>query len=820
MFLLLACEEQGSFKPNNLISIADDDAAEKQRAFLTGPPQIESISLNSSGVFTTGDKILIEAKFSKRVRIDTTGIPRIGLNIGGVQRYATYTSGSESKDWTFKFEYTIQAGDLDHDGIELVSPWELNGATVEDYADQQAVLNFTPPTLSNYIIDTANLSASFDVGTSTSSSNPSITLSAATGTTLYLGTGCLTGGTATAFTTSLNASIYNNNANNTFYLAVGNGSGGYSQCKELTISHDNLAPSPVTSITNGNNSSDIESDKGTWSASSDNGPAGISHYLIAVSTTTGSAGIITNGNWTNIGNALTGSISNGATAFLSVATNYYTLIKAVDKAGNESPISASSAWQLAALSPEQITSLSVVNATDETIKVGWPYPDDNGYPITDYFLQYKLTSETSWSTINDGVSTNRRYELSDLDPETKYDFRVRAYNGTNYGAWSPILTAETLPTIDFIETPYAAINVGGATENQLVSLEDDNEIYYGSNSASSFNNGSLISADLDRGKTISVPANDFTVVVATKPFFIAGRLAASNGDSNKANIVWQTSAWIGKSFIFNHNRTNPMKVKVYAFTDSEVTITKNGAAVTGGFQSLTSENGHVFSITSYGSYEINSTGHIMVYGYANGGGTSYVDPKPFLPASNDLVGIPSRSGKFSTADTGTAYTAYHSDNFTQSGTISPGVTRSINSRGTRGYYQDEAIRVRSNNPIVGNSYADANGSCSAPLVPVVFQKTKFALNVSAEWVAMASTNQGTVTAYEPTADGLGWEPPRTYNLSRLGTNNNTPTKAYETVKNFRAGTIFEGTVPFQMWYEPNTNTGAADNDETIMFGWD
>lgn len=90
-----------------------------------------------------------------------------------------------------------------------------------------------------------------------------------------------------------------------------------------------------------------------------------------------------------------------------------------------------------------------------------------------------------------------------------------------------------------------------------------------------------------------------------------------------------------------------MKVKVYAFTNSTVTITKNGAAVADGVQAITAESGHVFTISSNGSYEINSTGFIMVYGYAKQGGS----------------------------------------------------TRAISSTGTRNTYQDNAMRIRSNHPI-------------------------------------------------------------------------------------------------------------------------
>lgn len=820
IFAFVACEEESSseFAPNNLISEKENRKAEEELANQTGPPVIKSFTLSSSGVYDVGESIIINAKFSKRTVITNGGTPRIPIDIGGVTRYATYTAGSDSADYILHFQYTIQAGDLDHDGIELVSPWELNGAIVQDYVDQDADLTFTPPSTTSRRVDTANISITFPSGSYINTANATINITSSTGTELYVSDTCNSGGSTEAMGASISYAIPNLNSANTVYVSAGNGTGGYSQCDSLTINHDNQAPNTVGGITVSNDASDIRSDSTTWSSTTDNGLSGIDYYEIAISTTTNSGGIIASGNWTDIGNNLAGSIDNGTTPYLSALTNYYTLIRAVDRAGNTGTEVASPVWQVAALSPEQITSMSVITATDDSLKVGWPYPDDNGFPITDYIIQYRLDGATTWITISDGVSTDRRYTLTGLDSEEDYEFRVRAYNGTNYGPWSPTLDAETLPSIDFITTPYIAINVGGATNNQLVSLEDDNEIYYGNNSASTYNDNSQISADLDKGMVVSVPANDFTVVRGTKPFFIAGRLG-SGGDANKANVVWQTADWIGKSFLFSHSRSNPMKVKVYAFTDSVVTVTKNYSAVTNGVASIDEEEGHVFTISSYGSYEINSTGFIMVYGYAAGNGSQYVDPKPFLPSSNDLIGIPSRSAKVSSATTGNGYDIYHSDAVNQSRTANAGSTDSFNSRGISSTYQDEAVRLRANENIVANSYADANGSCSAPLVPSAFQKSRFALNVTSEWVAFASTNELTITITEPNATYTGFETPVTINMTRSGANNNTPTKGYYAT-DLRAGTIIEGSAPFQAYYEPKNDTNGADNDETVMFGWD
>lgn len=816
-FLVLFVSCNGDdFEPNSLITVDEDKQAEIDLAKQSGAPYFDTIAVTADQVFGVGSIISISAKFQKRTKIISGPGPRIPLNIGGVTRYADYVSGSDSMDFTFLFQYTVQAGDLDHDGIELVSPWELNGSVVQDYNVQDAILTFTPPNLSGRLVDTSSLSIAFADGVYTNNASPVLNITSLTGSEMYLSSTCLSGGSAIGFSAATNYTLPILNASNTVYVAVGNGSGGFSQCQSATIIHDNQAPNDITGILLSGDASDIKSDTTSWSATTDNGPSGLNRYEIAISTTTSAANIIASGGWITVGTNTTGKVDNGAAPYLAPVTDYYTLIRAIDNAGNISNVAASASWQVAALSPEQITSMAVITATQDSLKVGWPYPDDNGFPIVNYQVEMKLSSSSTWG--NQVTKTVRNHTYTGLTAETNYDFRVRSYNGTNYGPWSPTLNAETLPNISFVSTPYRAINVGGATLNQLVSLEDGNEIYYGNNTASTYNDGSLISASLDRGKTVAVPANDFTVVVATKPFFIAGRLG-SGSDTRKANVVWHTSSWIGKDFLFSFNRSAPLIVKVYAFTNSTVTITRNGAPITGGTKVISEETGDIFSIPTTGSYEMTSTGFIAVYVYASGS-SSYVDPMPLLPISNDLLGVPSRDAKIASSTTGNTAVAYHSDGVNDNKTFNAGTPGNVDQNGTSGLYQDAAVRIRSTDPISANSYADANGSCSAPLVPVAFQKTKFAINVQAEWVAMASTDEVTVTAYEPNAAGDGWEVPRVYNLTRTGTNNNTPTKGYETGVNFRAGTIFEGTGPFQMYYEPSTDTNGSDNDETIMFGWD
>ena len=90
-------------------------------------------------------------------------------------------------------------------------------------------------------------------------------------------------------------------------------------------------------------------------------------------------------------------------------------------------------------------------------------------------------------------------------------------------------------------------------------------------------------------------------------------------------------------------------------------------------------------------------------------------------------------------------------------------------------------------------------------------KKRYDNNVEAEWVAFASLEAGDIDMIAP--DGTT----TTLTLTKTGSDPNAPYSARTTLK--AAGYRFESTVKFGAWYEPRNNTNAADNDETILFGF-
>lgn len=92
--------------------------------------------------------------------VNVTGTPRIAVDVGGVTRYANYTSGSGTA--TLTFTYAMVAGDVDLDGVTVSSPIDLNGGTIKDLAGNDlSPLTFTLPNTTNVKVNYPSLGMDF-----------------------------------------------------------------------------------------------------------------------------------------------------------------------------------------------------------------------------------------------------------------------------------------------------------------------------------------------------------------------------------------------------------------------------------------------------------------------------------------------------------------------------------------------------------------------------------------------------------------------------------------------------------------------------------
>ncbi len=76
---------------------------------------------------------------------------------------------------------------------------------------------------------------------------------------------------------------------------------------------------------------------------------------------------------------------------------------------------------------------------DQQIDVSWTAPSsDGGQAITDYQVEYKLTSESEFQDAGYDRGTETMFTIGGLMNGESYQVRVRAMNSLGYGDWSPV----------------------------------------------------------------------------------------------------------------------------------------------------------------------------------------------------------------------------------------------------------------------------------------------------------------------------------------------------------------------------------------------
>jgi hypothetical protein len=111
-------------------------------------------SSTANGTYHIGDVITLTLEFSEPVLVN--GTPRLQLETGIIDRFATYSSGSGSS--TLSFQYTVQAGDTSADLDQLSAhALSLNGGTIRDAAGNNAILTLAAPGASGSLGANADL---------------------------------------------------------------------------------------------------------------------------------------------------------------------------------------------------------------------------------------------------------------------------------------------------------------------------------------------------------------------------------------------------------------------------------------------------------------------------------------------------------------------------------------------------------------------------------------------------------------------------------------------------------------------------------------
>ena len=92
---------------------------------------------------------------------------------------------------------------------------------------------------------------------------------------------------------------------------------------------------------------------------------------------------------------------------------------------------------------------SAVIATPGNAQVGlsWTVPSNNGAEITNYVIEYKLHSTSTWTQFGHAISPATNITVVDLVNGSLYDFRISAVNSTGTGSSSTPATESTPRTV-------------------------------------------------------------------------------------------------------------------------------------------------------------------------------------------------------------------------------------------------------------------------------------------------------------------------------------------------------------------------------------
>ncbi|WP_255988624.1 Ig-like domain-containing protein [Chitinolyticbacter albus] len=114
-------------------------------------PVVLDLTAPAYGSYGSGGVLTFTVHTSETTSV-AGGTPRLVLDVGGSVAYANYVSGSNSD--TLVFQYTVQSGQRDSDGI-AVTRLDANGATLRDAAGNAMDPNLPGVNTSGVIIETA-----------------------------------------------------------------------------------------------------------------------------------------------------------------------------------------------------------------------------------------------------------------------------------------------------------------------------------------------------------------------------------------------------------------------------------------------------------------------------------------------------------------------------------------------------------------------------------------------------------------------------------------------------------------------------------------
>jgi len=589
----------------------------------TTAPTVSNVAITSATgiqnyLLNAGDVISVTATFNENVTV--TGIPQLTIVVGNTNRTATYATGSGST--SLVFQYTIQAGETDANGISiLANTFALYSSTIKDAAGNYATLTHSPVSANTgYKVDTtaptANFTAATDnvgkvTGALTSGNTTDDTALALSGTnesgssvkvynvSTELGAATVSGTSWSYSATVANGTTYQFNVKETDLAGnTSNATSNFAVIGDTTAPTANFSSATdnvgtVTGVlTSGNTTDD------TALALSGTNESGSSVKVYNVSTELGAA-TVSGTSW-----SYSATVANG--------TTYQLNVKETDLAGNTSAATSNFAvtgdtaaptasWSSATDDVGTVTGvLTSGNTTDDTA-LALSGTNESGSSVKVFNGSTELgsatVSGTSWSysaTVANGTTYQFNVNESDIAGNTSAATSNFAVTGDTSAP-----TANFSAATDNVGTITGALTSGSTTDDTELDLSGTNE---SGSSVKVFNGSTELGSATVSGTSWSYSAtvaNSTTYQFNVRETDLAGN--SSNATSNFAVTGDTTAPTLAQvtAVTTPTNNTTPG----YVFYSNEAgTISYGGSCSSGTTSSSIGTNSISFGTLSDANY--------------------------------------------------------------------------------------------------------------------------------------------------------------------------------------------------------------------------
>jgi hypothetical protein len=130
---------------------------------------------------------------------------------------------------------------------------------------------------------------------------------------------------------------------------------------------------------------------------------------------------------------------------LTPATTYHYRMRAVNATGESAntPV-VSATTDPAPTAPDAPSGLQAVAVSSRRIDLTWV---DNSDDESGFVVEMRETGESEWQTVATRGAGVTQHSVIDLEPETEYEFRVKAFNGVGDSAYTDAASATTLEAV-------------------------------------------------------------------------------------------------------------------------------------------------------------------------------------------------------------------------------------------------------------------------------------------------------------------------------------------------------------------------------------